>query len=121
MGIENPLNPTGDPIAVLTVTNTAIATSSLSIRTWTHDGKPAHHLIDPRTGTPSESNLLAITVLAPTTVEAETLTKELFLLNETEREHEIRTRNIPAIWITDTHKVEHSEAITKHIIWQAAN
>lgn len=39
------------------------------------DGRRAHHLIDPRSGEPAWTGLLAATALAPTTLHAETLAK----------------------------------------------
>ena len=39
------------------------------------DGRTAHHLLDPATGEPAWTGLLAVTALAPTTLEAETLAK----------------------------------------------
>jgi thiamine biosynthesis lipoprotein len=50
-------------------------------RRWlTRDGKIAHHLIDPRTGRPSQSDLASVTVVARSTVEAEVQAKVLLLL-----------------------------------------
>ncbi|WP_415579222.1 FAD:protein FMN transferase, partial [Hydrogenibacillus schlegelii] len=43
-------------------------------RRWTADG-PKHHLIDPSTGRPAESDVLQATVLAADPVEAEALAK----------------------------------------------
>jgi FAD:protein FMN transferase len=49
-------------------------------RAWrTLDGGTAHHLIDPASGAPAWTGLLAVTALAPTTLEAETLAKTALL------------------------------------------
>jgi thiamine biosynthesis lipoprotein len=39
-----------------------VATSSIVHRRWLHRGRPAHHLIDPRTGAPAKTDLLSVTV-----------------------------------------------------------
>lgn len=57
----------------------AIATSTTTRRAWTVNGKPAHHLIDPRTGAPSEGELAFATVAAPTILEADFAAKLLVL------------------------------------------
>jgi thiamine biosynthesis lipoprotein len=58
----------------------AVATSSVAARAWTNpDGRRAHHLIDPATGEPAHTGLVAATVVAPTTLEAETLAKAALL------------------------------------------
>ncbi|MDQ2748836.1 MAG: FAD:protein FMN transferase, partial [Actinomycetota bacterium] len=51
VGVEDPLGGSR-PVVVLALRNSACATSSIRLRNWTVGGKPAHHLIDPRTGRP---------------------------------------------------------------------
>lgn len=70
---------TGDGQLTLGLEDGAIATSGRDRRRWRRDGKEAHHLIDPATGTPAESDLLRVTVFAPSAVEAEVLAKAIFL------------------------------------------
>ena len=67
-------------VTTLNIRDRAVATSGIDRRRWQHNGAWQHHLIDPRTGQPSDSDLLTATVIAPTTVEAEVYAKTLFLL-----------------------------------------
>ncbi len=53
-----------------TLVEQAAATSGTDYRHWEHDGKSLHHLIDPRTGYPSESAVVRSTVIAPDAIEA---------------------------------------------------
>ena len=48
-----------------------MATSGIDYRRWPQNGRIAHHLIDPRTGQPAQTDLLTATVLAKTAVRAE--------------------------------------------------
>lgn len=57
----------------------AVATSTTTRRTWKAGGLDAHHLIDPRTGAPSQSNLIYATVAAPTILEADLAAKLLII------------------------------------------
>lgn len=58
-----------------------IATSSIVKRNWvTAGGRRHHHIVDPRTGMPSASNLIQATVIAPTLTEAEAIAKCLLIL-----------------------------------------
>ena len=79
VGIEGPAG--GDePIAVVSVPAGAVATSSVQVNRWTTpDGRPAHHLIDPRTGAPGGAGLLAVTLTGPDPAWAEVWSKVLFL------------------------------------------
>ena len=49
----------------------AMATSGIDYRSWVHNGAVAHHLINPRTGQPAQTDLLTATVLAPNAATAE--------------------------------------------------
>ena len=49
----------------------ALATSGIDYRRWQQNGRPAHHLIDPRTGRPTTGDLVTATVLAPEATTAE--------------------------------------------------
>jgi len=78
IGLENPLEPEKD-LAVLHVKPGAVATSSTAKRQWQHNGKPQHHLIDPRTGVPAQTEWLSTTVWAKTAAEAEVYAKVLLI------------------------------------------
>ena len=60
----------------------AVATSTTVLRAWKTNGREAHHLIDPRTGAPSEGELLYATVAAPTILEADLAAKLLVIGGE---------------------------------------
>ena len=64
----------------LRVSDGAVATSGLDRRVWRRpDGSYAHHLLDPATGEPAWTGLIAATALAPTALEAEALAKAALL------------------------------------------
>jgi thiamine biosynthesis lipoprotein len=61
-------------------TEGGVATSGIGRRSWTLDGgRPAHHLLDPRTGSPAFTGVVQATALAPTAAEAEVLAKAAVL------------------------------------------
>ncbi|HTP10904.1 MAG TPA: FAD:protein FMN transferase [Anaerolineae bacterium] len=77
--IADPLDPEND-VMTLYLRDQAVATSGIDRRRWQRNGMWQHHLIDPYTSRPSDSDLLTATVIAPTTVEAEVYAKTVFLL-----------------------------------------
>ncbi len=81
---EPGLNETVPPVASVLVTDTAIATSGIDYRRWIANGKPQHHLIDPRTGQPAVTDVLSATVIHPDAALAEGYTKALILLGRDE-------------------------------------
>jgi FAD:protein FMN transferase len=79
IGIENPFCLESD-IETLGITNIGVATSGSNRRHWQKNGEKQHHIIDPRTGKPAETDLVTATVLAPSVVDAETAAKTVFIL-----------------------------------------
>jgi thiamine biosynthesis lipoprotein len=76
--VRHPL--TGAVAHTLYVRAGGVATSGIDARLWERrDGDFAHHLIDPATGTPAWTGLVAATALAPTALEAEALAKAALL------------------------------------------
>ncbi|MEZ4767445.1 MAG: FAD:protein FMN transferase [Caldilineales bacterium] len=79
VAVQDPFDETQD-VAVLALGDGAVATSSIGRRRWQSGGKTMHHLIDPRTGQPSDSDLYSVTVLADTAEEAEVAAKTALML-----------------------------------------
>lgn len=69
--------PVGFGDRTLLLRDTGAATSGTTKRRW---GDGLHHLIDPRTGRPAESDLEEVSVLAPTALDAEVFAKTALLL-----------------------------------------
>jgi FAD:protein FMN transferase len=70
----------GEPVHRLRVRAGGVATSGITSRLWRRpDGTFAHHLIDPATGDPAWTGLLAATAVAATTLDAEVLAKSAIL------------------------------------------
>jgi thiamine biosynthesis lipoprotein len=77
--ITSPFDP-ARVIASIPLADAALATSGTTKRSWTRDdGTTAHHLIDPRSGRPSETALAQVTAVAPTGTEAEVRAKAALL------------------------------------------
>lgn len=77
--VEDPTDPTRS-VATLALRDSAVATSAANRRVWRVGGARAHHLIDPRTHAPVDTDLLQATVVAPHVELADVLAKTSFLL-----------------------------------------
>ena len=69
---------TADGSLTLELSSGGLATSGRDRRVWRRNGRELHHLIDPRTGAPAESDLVRVTVVAGDAVDAEVAAKDLF-------------------------------------------
>ena len=78
----------------------ALATSGRDLRCWRRAGRELHHLIDPATGLPSESDLLRVTAVAHDAVAAEVAAKALFLAGARAARVEADRVGIPAVLVT---------------------
>jgi thiamine biosynthesis lipoprotein len=76
--VPDPLEPRCELLR-LAISEGAVATSSRLRRRWMTASGDAHHLIDPRTGQPAHTDVVAVTVVAAEGWWAEALTKALFL------------------------------------------
>ncbi len=78
VGLEDPFRPDSD-LAVLSIHYGAVATSSVTRRTWKQGRQVRHHIIDPRTGRPAESPWVSATAITPHATQAEVLAKALLI------------------------------------------
>jgi thiamine biosynthesis lipoprotein len=85
-----------DESITLGLTEGGVATSGRDRRRWRRGGKELHHIIDPRTGTPAETDLLRVTAVGGDAVAAEVLAKSLFLAGE----REAAESTVPAVLVT---------------------
>lgn len=70
----------GSTLHTFELTGGGVATSGIGKRSWLGpDARPAHHLLDPRTGRPAFTGVVQVTALAPTASEAEALSKAAIL------------------------------------------
>ncbi|MCC7369236.1 MAG: FAD:protein FMN transferase [Chloroflexi bacterium] len=79
VAVASPHDPDAD-LALVSLRDAGIATSGTDYRRWTHHGRSQHHLIDPRTGRPAQTDVVSVTVIAPTTTEADVEAKAALLL-----------------------------------------
>lgn len=81
VGISNPFAES-ENLMILGMTSGAVCTSSTLHRAWGPTEGKRHHIIDPRTGRPARSGVVAATVTAPSAAEAETVAKAAIILGE---------------------------------------
>jgi thiamine biosynthesis lipoprotein len=79
IGINNPFE-SGVNFDTLRLGRCGVATSGKDYHRWLRDGNLYHHIIDPRSGAPAATDILAVTVVAPTVLDAEAAAKAVFIL-----------------------------------------
>jgi thiamine biosynthesis lipoprotein len=117
IGVEDPAG--GEDLAVIAVSDLAVATSSIRVNRWVMGGRVVHHLLDPRTGEPANDGLVAVTVAAGDPAWAEVWSKALYLAGRPLIAHEARSRGMAAWWVTDDGTLEMTPAARALTIWVA--
>jgi FAD:protein FMN transferase len=76
--VESPFD--GRALHTFELSHTGVATSGIGRRSWLdRHGRPAHHLLDPSTGTPAFTGVVQVTALAPSALDAEIRAKAALL------------------------------------------
>ncbi len=104
-------DPRSDGLAaVLEVRDTCVSTSGGYERYFTHEGKIYHHILDPKTGYPAESDLLSATVVDPSGTRADALSTALYVMGKDRAIEFCKENQICAILITENELIPLSGA-----------
>ncbi len=79
IGVADPTDP-DQQVELICLYRGGVATSGRDYRRWQHAGRPAHHIIDPRTGAPAVTDVLSATVVAPSAAQADVAAKTVLIL-----------------------------------------
>ncbi|HET7320501.1 MAG TPA: FAD:protein FMN transferase [Candidatus Saccharimonadales bacterium] len=88
----------------------AVATSGVTKRHGTKSGHSWHHLIDPRTGLPTSSDILTATVVGPRAVYADVYASCAVLLGSTEAQKFLRHKGVSAL-LQNRFTTSHSQSL----------
>ncbi len=83
VGVADPHQPDAD-LCTLRVRDRGVATSGMDYRRWRRGASVQHHIIDPRTRRPADTDLWTVTVVAKDVVEADLHAKVALLLGSAE-------------------------------------
>jgi len=79
IGVQDPFETAHDR-GVVGLRNGALATSSIGGRRWVRGGHAYHHVLDPRTSMPAQSDLHTVTVRAPSATTGDVASKVALVL-----------------------------------------
>ncbi|MCE9647070.1 MAG: FAD:protein FMN transferase [Chloroflexi bacterium] len=79
IGVTDPFKSVSD-FEVLKLKRCGVATSGRDRRRWRRNGRLRHHIIDPFTGQPAETDVMTVSVVAPTVMEAEAAAKAVLIM-----------------------------------------
>ena len=117
VGIQNPIKPRGEYIGILSVKNKSVVTSGNYERYFMKDGKRFHHIIDPKTGYPSQSKIISATIISDNSIDGDGLSTGVYIIGIDKAMKIIEAIDgIDAIFITENKKVYKTSGIDKSIL-----
>ncbi|KRG16295.1 thiamine biosynthesis protein ApbE [Virgibacillus soli] len=78
VGIQHPMLPRGNYIAVLNALDQSVVTSGIYERKFTINNQTYHHILNPHTGYPIQSDIAGLTIVSKKSVDGEIWTGRLF-------------------------------------------
>ena len=104
-------------LGIVQVTDSAVVTSGGYERFFEEGGQTYHHILDPRTGRPSDSGLISVTVISANGMLADALSTACFVLGEEEAAEYWRTygkdegRSFELVLMTENREVWITEGL----------
>ena len=78
IGIQNPVETRGNHLFTIGIRNQSVVTSGIYERNHTENGKTYHHILNPKTGYPVETNVAGLSIISRKSVDGEIWTTRLF-------------------------------------------
>ena len=82
VGIQDPSQMRGESFKTLNLSDVSCVTSGSYERYFEENGKIYHHILDTKTGYPVDKGLISVTVVSPSSFEADMLSTAIFALGE---------------------------------------
>ncbi|MBA2286175.1 MAG: FAD:protein FMN transferase [Ktedonobacteraceae bacterium] len=106
--------------ATLPLRQGAVATSGIARRHWWQGQTLRHHLLDPRTGLPAESDLWSVTVVADRCEQAEVAAKVAFILGSDSGADFLRQHHIAGLLVREDGTWDAVEPWPTHLMKEEA-
>jgi len=105
-------------LARMWLTYGCLATSGVDYRHWQTDHGEKHHIIDPRTGSSAETDLLTISLMMSDACDAEVWATTSLIRGGRETAEWLQRNHIEGLMINQAHQVNVSAALLPHIQWE---
>lgn len=106
VGIQDPFKQRGEFMGIVTVRNKSVVTSGNYEKYFMKDGRVFHHIIDPTTGYPSESEIISATIVSDNSIDGDGLSTGVYILGVEKSMKLIESmEGLDALFITKDKKV----------------
>ena len=105
VGVRNPVIGENGYLGIINVSDKVVVTSGGYERYFEQDGIIYHHILDTKTGFPSDSGLLSVTIISESSITADLLSTAAFVLGLEEGMPLVEKYSAEAIFVTNDKKV----------------
>ncbi|NFL75990.1 FAD:protein FMN transferase [Clostridium sporogenes] len=106
IGVQNPLEPRGDYLGIVSVSDKSVVTSGNYERFFERNGKRYHHIFDTKTGYPAEKGLISVSIISDKSIDGDALSTSVYTLGLDEGKKLIESlKDVEAVFVTNDKKV----------------
>ncbi|APC83766.1 apbE family protein [Clostridium botulinum] len=106
IGVQNPLEPRGDYLGIVFVSDKSVVTSGNYERFFERNGKRYHHIFDTKIGYPAEKGLISVSIISDKSIDGDALSTSVYTLGLDEGKKLIESlKGVEAIFVTNDKKV----------------
>ena len=106
IGVQNPLEPRGDYLGIVSVYDKSVVTSGNYERFFERNGKRYHHIFDTKTGYPAEKGLISVSIISDKSIDGDALSTSVYTLGLDEGKKLIESlKDVEAVFVTNDKKV----------------
>ncbi|APF27196.1 apbE family protein [Clostridium sporogenes] len=106
IGVQNPLEPRGDYLGIVSVSDKSVVTSGNYERFFERNGKRYHHIFDTKTGYPAEKGLISVSIISDKSIDGDALSTSVYTLGLDEGKKLIESlKDVEAVFVTEDKKV----------------
>lgn len=112
IGVQNPFDDRGNVVGTLLIENKSVVTTGVYERFIKEGDKKYHHILNPKTGYPYETEIAGVTIIADKSIDADALSTLVFTMGVKEGIEFIEsTENVEAIFITNDKNVYKTKGV----------
>lgn len=117
IGLQDPDQSRGTQLGTIKISDEVIDASGVYERFFMQDNVRYHHILDPRTGYPSQNGLKSLTIMSPNATDADALSTGVFLmgLEEGMKYLESLPEDVEAFFISDDNKIYATSGIRERL------
>lgn len=112
VGIQKPFAGQGEAMLTLALSDKTAVTSGIYERYFEYDGKIYHHIIDPATGKPSESDVASVTVICDSSCIADGLSTACLVLGMEKSAELLKSYGAEAVFINRNSEYSVTDGLT---------